>query len=363
MDDRTTTAGTLPFAKGRILVVALRGWNDAGEAASSAVTRLAEALGLTESAELIDDEDFFDYSINRPHTGRGEDGARRILWPSCRIDRRPVASDAAETGDEIPLDFGPANLADDAQLHVTGDNGASVLVMTGPEPTLRWRAFAERVLEVAVREGVTHLFLVGALLADVPHSRPVNVFVSSDDERLREELEASTSHYEGPTGVLGVLSGFSADYRIPAVSLWASVPHYTSAPPSPKVELAILDKLEELLDVSIPRAELIERSETWEREVDDATRDDNEVIEYIEYLERAHDTVESPEASGEAIAKEFERFLSNESRRGRASGVAGTQGPWAAPTTKPHDEVHEGDEAAGGAAPTDEPDDGAPSKH
>lgn len=378
------------FAQGRILVVALKGWNDAGEAASSAVKTLAQALDITSRAELIDDELFFDYSINRPHSIRTAAGERRILWPHVEL-LTPTGhggDDAAgvdavgdtETGDAdapardpedarfdlerdsdllegpgtVPLfsiaDLGDRvarardddrdqdesdahevralNLAGDAEMRITAANHDNVYVLLGHEPTLHWRAFTARVLELCELYGVTRIVLVGALLADVPHSRPINVFVSSEHRPFRDELNIGRSEYQGPTGVLGAISLVAEQHDIPTVSVWASVPHYASQPPSPKAELAVIDKLEELLDVTIPRADLIERSEHWEGEVDAATNEDTDIAEYIDYLERAHDMVEAPEASGEAIAKEFERFLRQGDGRADTARSPQAQSPW-----------------------------------
>ncbi|GGA56393.1 hypothetical protein GCM10011490_02840 [Pseudoclavibacter endophyticus] len=398
-NDTNGEAAARPFSDGRILVVAMKGRNDAGEAASSAVTTLAASLGLTNRVAVIDDEAFFDYSINRPHTVRTRTGRRRIVWPHVTLlspsgDGEPLDpdmdpddlaarldevddSDLVDEPGDVPLfsldaereatstgereegesgrddgrdgggeraggagTGGERNLAGDAELRVTGANGANLLVLFGHEPTLRWRGFMERVLELCEQYGVTRILLVGALLADVPHSRPIGVFVSSEHQPFRDEFGIGRSEYQGPTGVLGALGDFAAQRGIPSVSVWASVPHYASQPPSPKAQLAVVDKLEELLDVTIPRAQLIERAERWEDEVDAATGDDNEIAEYVDYLERAHDMVEAPEASGEAIAKEFERFLRQgdgrgEGPRGGQPGQGAGPGAWTGPVSKP----------------------------
>lgn len=426
-----TTTGTTPtpqgerperFAEGRILVVALKGWNDAGEAASNAVSVLGEALELDRPVRVVEDEAYFDYSVYRPHTFRDGEGKRHITWPSVimtstdafadelldadeeleslrreqivtwgvdlddgeatveearevvgNADGRSTDADSVADADaDVPLGPGdaplfveagddgdvvatselddgvvseildpsprdPENLASDADLRVTGANADNLLLLLrGQEPTLRWRDFAERILRDCRELGVTRLLLVGALLADAPHSRPINVFVSSEYQPFRDELDVSRSEYQGPTGVIGVLSHYAASQGIPSVSMWASVPHYASQSPSPKAELAIVDKLEELLDVTVPRADLIERAERWEADVDAATGEDSEIAEYIAYLERAHDTVEAPEASGEAIAKEFERFLRQDDARdardaGRGPGHASAPGVPGAP--------------------------------
>nr|WP_276509219.1 PAC2 family protein [Pseudoclavibacter chungangensis] len=365
-DDPTNPAGESAasddrFASGRILVVALQGWNDAGESATAALGALGELFGGGRLVARIDDEHYFDYSINRPHVVRGADGERAIDWPSVDIVAAVAPGEVPAVDDEF-LDVEPAaaadavvdsvnppplwdddedeavddlgNLAGDAELRVTASNIDSLYLLTGPEPTLQWRRFAAEVLRVCQDEHITRVVLVGALLADVPHTRPIGVFVSSEDPEVRAEFDVGRSNYQGPTGVLSVLSMLARTNGMPAVSVWASVPHYAHQSPSPKATLALLDKLEEILDVTIPRAELTDLAREWEQDVDSATSQDPEIVEYVTYLERAYDTVEAPEASGEAIAKEFERFLRSGDGRGPASQAINTA-PWTAPVARP----------------------------
>ncbi|MBF4548993.1 PAC2 family protein [Pseudoclavibacter sp. VKM Ac-2888] len=312
---------TTPFARGRLLVVALLGWNDAGDAASSAVRSLQEAIGADRLIEDIDDESFFDYSIHRPVMKAGVEGIRKIQWPSVAFSgialREASATDApAET----------TELAADAGLSVSSDNGENVFVLIGPEPTLRWRSFTKHVVDLCEREGITRVVLVGALLADVPHTRPITIFMSSDDAAVREELDIDRSEYEGPTGVLSAIGEEARSRGMLVLSLWASVPHYAHHSPSPKATLALVDRLTEIVDVSIPHGELVTESAEWEAEVTEATAQDEEIAQYVGYLERTRDMVEAPEASGEAIAQEFERFLE------QAAGKKPQPGPGAFPT-------------------------------
>ncbi|MES1170708.1 MAG: PAC2 family protein, partial [Leifsonia sp.] len=150
---------------------------------------------------------------------------------------------------------------------------------------------------------------LGALLADVPHSRPIAVHASSENAQVREELGIERSTYEGPVGILSVIAAAAEEVGIPVVTLWASVPHYVHNAPSPKAILALLDKLEEFVDVTIPRGDLVDEARAWEEGIDSLAEDDEEMSTYIVALERARDAVEAPEASGEAIAQEFERYL------------------------------------------------------
>lgn len=295
------------FAAGRILVVALGGWNDAGEAATAAVEELRRVVGATRMIDVVDDEDFFDYSIQRPRIGRDEHGVRRFEWPSTVLF-------GAEAGARERV-----NLAEDAALRVSG-GGGDLLVLTGPEPTLRWRSYADRIMELCVREGVTRLVLLGALLADAPHSRPIQVHASSEDPSVQAEFGVERSEYSGPTGVLSVLGTAGERLGMRVLSLWASVPHYAHHAPSPKAVLALVDRLEEVVDVPIPRQHLVEAAREWVDEVDGAVAEDGEIGEYVRFLERAYDTVEAPEASGEAIAKEFERFLQRDVGPGKPGG-------------------------------------------
>ncbi|WP_424465523.1 proteasome assembly chaperone family protein [Pseudoclavibacter helvolus] len=312
---------TTPFARGRLLVVALLGWNDAGDAASTAVRALQEAIGADRLIEDIDDESFFDYSIHRPVMRAGTEGIRKIHWPSVSFKGTPLRDATAEAAPE-----GSKELAADAGLSVSSDNGDNVFVLIGPEPTLRWRSFTKHVVDLCEREDITRIVLVGALLADVPHTRPITIFMSSDDEAVREELDIDRSEYEGPTGVLSAIGEEARSRGMLVLSLWASVPHYAHHSPSPKATLALVDRLTEIVDVSIPHGDLVSESAEWESEVTEATAQDEEIAQYVGYLERTRDMVEAPEASGEAIAQEFERFLE------QAEGKKPQPGPASFPT-------------------------------
>lgn len=312
---------TTPFARGRLLVVALLGWNDAGDAASSAVRALQEAIGADRLIEDIDDESFFDYSIHRPVMRAGTEGIRKIQWPSVSFKGTPAReSEPADAPAES------TELAADAGLSVSSDNGENVFVLIGPEPTLRWRSFTKYVVDLCERESITRVVLVGALLADVPHTRPITIFMSSDDSVVRDELDIDRSEYEGPTGVLSAIGEEARSRGMLVLSLWASVPHYAHHSPSPKATLALVDRLTEIVDVSIPHGDLVTESAEWESEVTEATAQDDEIAQYVGYLERTRDMVEAPEASGEAIAQEFERFLE------QAAGKKPQPGPAAFPS-------------------------------
>lgn len=286
------------FAKGRLLVVAFEGWNDAGEAASGAVRSLKDVLDLYPIAE-VDPEDYFDYQFNRPQIATDEDGSRQLIWPSVTV-------------------YGPTQPNSNPE--------SRVYLLLGTEPSRGWKTFTREILDVVESNDITSIIFLGAMLADVPHSRPISVFMSSENSAVRAQLEIERSGYEGPVGILSVLADAAEKSGVTTMSIWASVPHYVHNAPSPKATLAIVDKLEEIIDVVIPRGDLVSEAAAWESGIDALAGDDDDMASYIEQLEQARDTVDSPEASGEAIAEEFERYL----RRGGDKPEPGAAGdePW-----------------------------------
>ncbi len=197
-------------------------------------------------------------------------------------------------------------------------DGPEFWLLTGVEPARTWQAFASEFIDVALRDDVTGLVTLGAMLSDVPHTRPISIFASSQNEQVREAHGLERSLYEGPVGILSVFEHFAEHAGIPTASLWASVPHYVAtATPSPKVTLALLDRLEELTGVNVPRDHLRTEAAAWEASIDAAAAEDEDMAEYIRQLERTRDTWDSPDASGDAIAQAFERYLR---RRGDGPG-------------------------------------------
>lgn len=265
----------------RVLVAAFDGWNDAGEAASSALSVLQDSGSYTTVHE-VDPELYFDYQYTRPSLTTEADGAKKLVWPSTRILK-------------------PTRMT---------RSGVQLWLLIGVEPARAWRAFAGELIDVALREDITGFVGMGSLMSDVPHTRPISVFASSENEGLRHGLGLERSTYEGPVGILSVLGQSAEEAGIPSAGLWASVPHYVAGhTPSPKASLALLDRLEEITSASVPRADLAEQSATWEASIDAAAADDEEMTEYIRGLERTRDTWDDPEASGDAIAQAFERYL------------------------------------------------------
>ena len=301
------------FAHGRILVVAFEGWNDAGEAATNAVRLVRDSLALTPLLE-IDPELYMDYQFNRPTIGVDENGEKRLTWPGATLwgpakrgRSRGIAVEVTEPEERIDRD----NLA----------------VLLGTEPSRSWKAFVAEIVDAALVADVEGIVMLGAMLADVPHTRPISTFASSDDAEVRTDLELEKSNYEGPIGILTAIADAAARVGIPTVSIWASVPHYVHNAPSPKATLALLERLEGVLGVKVPRGDLDTEAEAWESGIDALAGEDEDMAAYIEQLEKARDTVDSPEASGEAIAREFERYL----RRGEGPG-RGEQPPSWRPT-------------------------------
>ena len=272
-----------------MLVVAFEGWNDAGEAASGAVRAVRDQLELDAIVEL-EPEDYFDYQFNRPVVGFAENGDRVLEWPNVTL-------------------YGPPG-------------GVGIHVLLGTEPSRGWKTFAEETLDAISATDVSAIVFLGAMLADVPHTRPITVFASSENPEVRESFDLERSSYEGPVGIISVLADAAERSGIPTISIWASVPHYVHNAPSPKATLALIERLEEFVDIEVARGSLLEESAAWESGIDALADDDDDMRAYITQLEQARDTVDSPEASGEAIAEEFERYLRRRDGRdgGRADG-------------------------------------------
>jgi predicted ATP-grasp superfamily ATP-dependent carboligase len=196
-----------------------------------------------------------------------------------------------------------------------------IVLVHGIEPNMRWRAFSEEIVQGLESLGVELIILVGALLADAPHTRPVPVSVGSSNSALASEVGVGRVEYKGPTGIVGVLQHTCAAAGIPTVSLWAQVPHYVAQPPSPKATLALLRGVEDVLDAPLPLADLPDEARAWERGVDELAQQDSEVADYVRTLEEAKDAMDLPEASGDAIAREFERYFRRHGGAGEPGGI------------------------------------------
>ncbi len=262
-----------------LVVAAFEGWNDAGEAASEAVSHLLVGWRATLLA-TIDPEDYYDFQVNRPHIGFDADGERELSWRTTSMWH---------------CEGGPAE--------------RDVVLVTGIEPNLRWRTFCEELLGYLVGVGVTSMVTLGALLADVPHTRPVPVNGISSNPELAERYSLEPSRYAGPTGIVGVIQEAAHRRGLETMSYWAAVPHYVAQAPAPKATLALLGQLEDVVGAPIDMGGLPEEAKAWERGVDELASDDSDVADYVRSLEEERDTADLPEASGDAIAREFERYL------------------------------------------------------
>ncbi|HEY5192347.1 MAG TPA: PAC2 family protein [Solirubrobacteraceae bacterium] len=267
------------------MVCSFQGWNDAGDAASTATAFLAQALGAERFAQ-VDTEEFYDFQANRPHVKIDETQARMISWPSVEIleARAPRAH-------------------------------RDLVIVQGTEPSMRWRSFSSLIVDLAEALDVQFVVTLGALLADVPHSQPVAMTGFASDPAMMERLGLKSSSYEGPTGIVGVLHAGCSQSGLPSASVWASVPHYVAAASSPKAALALLRKLELMVGVSVDVTELEEAAGEYEHQVGLAVQSDPDIQAFVERLERRAvedgQTTISPQdlPSGELLAREFQRFL------------------------------------------------------
>lgn len=262
-----------------VMIAAFEGWNDAGESATGAITHLLTVWSHQQLASL-DSEEYYDFQVNRPTIKVDEKVVREIIWPNTIV--------YAVSTPHLSHDF---------------------LIVKGIEPSMRWRRFADEVLDLADDYEVSLLITMGALLADTPHSRPISVTGSGSHPDVAERLGVEISRYEGPTGIIGVLQDAAIRRELDAVSLWAAVPHYVSTPPSPKASLALVNALEDFLEISIAQGDLPDRALSWEKQVDQMAAEDSEVGDYVKQLESSKDSSDIPEMSGEILAREVERFL------------------------------------------------------
>ena len=286
-----------PTLERPILIAAFRGWNDGGQGASLATGYLAKLWEAKRFAE-IDPENFFDFQATRPHVSLEEGLTRRIDWPST-----------------VFYHGRPSGLDRDAVL------------LLGIEPNLRWGTFTELVVGFAKELRVELVVTLGALLADVPHTRPCPVTGSASDPQLVERLGLSASRYEGPTGIVGVLHDACRQAKLPSASLWAAVPHYVSLTPSPKAALALAERLGDVLEAEIDTGELEEAAETYSGQVSEAVASDPDTAAYVEELEQRADTLaeEAELPSGDALAAELTRFLRERERENGDTDFASEQ--------------------------------------
>ncbi|MEO6881393.1 MAG: PAC2 family protein [Mycobacteriaceae bacterium] len=290
------TQTELPRLHEPVLVAAFEGWNDAGDAATGAVEHLELCWDTTPLAE-IDSEDYYDFQVTRPTVSMVDGVTRSIQWPATRLSVcRPPGSDR------------------------------DVVLVRGIEPNMRWRSFCAELIDWVQRLDVTTVITLGALLADTAHTRPTPVTGSAPDLETAKRFGVEQTRYEGPTGITGVLQDACVRAGVPALSFWAAVPHYVSTPPNPKATLALLHRVEEVLDVEVPLVGLPEQAQEWEETVTEMAADDADVVGYVRTLEERGDAeTDMSEAvaktDAESIAAEFERYL-----RRRGPGPEGPRG-------------------------------------
>jgi len=286
----------IPALRNPVMLIAFSGWNDAAEAATGAASHILGAWTDAEHAindqvgvvpELIadiDPEEFYDFQVNRPIVDIDESQIRSLTWPGAQI-------------------FGLA----------TPNFDFDFIIVRGVEPSMKWKTFTHDLLDLADDLEVSKIITLGSMLADAPHSRPITVTGSGAHPDLAKRLGVEVSRYEGPTGILGVIADACLRRGLDAIALWAAIPHYASNSPSPKATLALINALEDFLEISLPQGDLHTDSLEWESEVDELAREDSDVAEYVKALEESKDSALLSDVSGEDLARELERFLRRQS--------------------------------------------------
>jgi proteasome assembly chaperone (PAC2) family protein len=272
------------------MVIAFGGWSDAGEAATGVITHLLTVLDSSDTEGIdmgsstliaeVDSEDFYDFQVNRPLIFVDSSMIRSLTWPGVQI-------------------FGVRN----------PDGDRDFILVRGVEPSMRWRTFASEILDLAEDLEVELVITLGSMLADTPHTRAIPVSGTGAHPDIATRLGVEVSRYEGPTGILAVIQDGCVRRGIDAIALWAAVPHYANATPSPKATLALINGLEDFLEISLPQGELPEGALAWESAVNEMVKDDSDIEEYIKTLEESKDANEISDDSGEELAREVERFL------------------------------------------------------
>jgi proteasome assembly chaperone (PAC2) family protein len=276
----------IPVLRSPVMVIAFSGWNDAGEAASGAASHLLGCWTdpafdvVPELIAEVDPEEFYDFQVNRPTVYVDDSSIRNLTWPGTQVFALATPT--------LSHDF---------------------IVVRGVEPSMKWKTFASDLLDLADDCEVDLVITLGSMLADTPHTRPITVSGSGAHPDIATRLGVEISKYEGPTGILGVIQDSCIRRGIDAISLWAAIPHYASSSPSPKASLALVNALEDFLEISIPQGDLPDEAIEWETEVTELAKEDSDVAEYVKALEDSKDAVDLPEATGESIARELERFL------------------------------------------------------
>ncbi len=280
---------------GRVLIVALDGWTDAGMASTGAVTYIKDKL----SSELLvglDDQDYFDLLRQRPIIVLDEHGERDFVWPSIEL-------------------FGPG-----PNTEVQAKD-LSLYFLTGQEPALQWQFLITELLEIIEDRDIEAVIMLGSLAAETPHSRQIKIYKNSQTASVRNALGIERSNYDGRAGFLSVLGHAIEKAGLPTISIWAQVPHYVASMPSPKAALALINDLEIMLGFTVDHKEILESAFEWERSVDTFVEGDEDLLNYIATLEKTRDEAEAEEMTTDQLALEFEKFLrQNEGEAGPSQG-------------------------------------------
>lgn len=293
MEPRLHSPDALPDDIPRVLVVAFHGWSDAGNASTLALKHLQEHLSV-DPVHVIGAEGYVDLQMHRPMLSKLPSGQRIVEWPDTKLFAPVIRADETR---------------ESAVTTLNGDPVHNIFLLDATEPAHQWMSFADEVLDLIETWEIDLVLFLGSMFSDAPHTRPIQVLVTSEDPEIRAEFDAEETNYEGPVGISTVLANALVSADVSSVSLWAQVPHYVHSAPSPKATLALIDRCEELLDIVIPRGELLTEATEWENSINILAGQDDEMTTYIERLEEARDSIEGPESTGEAIAHEFEKFL------------------------------------------------------
>jgi predicted ATP-grasp superfamily ATP-dependent carboligase len=283
----------IPSLRSPIMVIAFGGWSDAGEAATGVITHLLSTISGDNSAPEfqpaliaeVDSEDYYDFQVNRPLIFVDGSMIRNLTWPGVQI-------------------FGVRNPKGDRDF----------VLVRGVEPSMRWRTFASELLDLADDLEVELVITLGSMLADTPHTRAIPVSGTGAHPDIAQRLGVEVSRYEGPTGILAVIQDGCVRRGVDAVALWAAIPHYANSSPSPKGTLALVNGLEDFLEISLPQGELPELVLKWEESVTEMVKEDSDIEEYIKTLEESKDASEISDDSGEELAREVERFLRRQNK-------------------------------------------------
>lgn len=265
-------------------MIAFEGWNDAAEGATLAASEIVNQLGGN-VLESIDPEEYYDFQFSRPIIKNLEDSHRELIWPTTEL-----------------LGASPETIQSFPKM-------ANVFVLTGPEPSRRWRSFADEVMEFVEDREIESVVFFGAMLADVPHTRPIQIFKSSPYKEVRDLHDAEIPQYEGPVGILSIIAERLQLENLPFLSFWAAVPHYVHNAPAPKAAMALIQAVEDVIQVGLDTSTLADQSFEWERGIDEVAEQDDEMANYIETLEERRDSMDSEQVSGDQIAFEFEKYL------------------------------------------------------